>query len=56
MAEDSEIDRQDAINYWGYLFQPDKTPTVKLDRLLRGIAICIVRSLLSCHVLALLPD
>lgn len=28
--------------YWGYLFQANKSPTDKLTRLLRGIAACIV--------------
>lgn len=34
---------QKALSYWGrYLFQPDKLPTPKLNRLLRGIAACLV--------------
>ena len=32
----------DPAQYWGYLFQRNKAPADILDRLLRGIATCIV--------------
>ncbi|KAI9670321.1 MAG: hypothetical protein M1831_006535 [Alyxoria varia] len=41
MAEDHEKDAQ----FWGYLFTPDKRPTEKFDRLLKGIATCISRQI-----------
>ncbi|KAI9830550.1 MAG: hypothetical protein M1819_005508 [Sarea resinae] len=31
-------DHEDPLQYWGYLFKPDKTPTERLDRLLKGVA------------------
>jgi len=34
--------KDDPLQYWGYLFQKNKCATPKLDRLLRGIAACIV--------------
>jgi len=34
---------REAMEYWGYLFKPDKCGTEKLNRLLFGIAQCIVR-------------
>lgn len=40
----SQTETKDAHKFWGYLIKPDKTAADKLDRLLRGIADCIVGS------------
>ena len=44
VVDHDKQDKQDPKQYWGYLFQRNKSPTDKLDRLLRGLATCIVRS------------
>lgn len=47
MAESTEEtgrERREALQYWGYLIQPNKHATDKLDRLLRGIANYVVSS------------
>lgn len=32
----------DSAHYWGFVFQQNKRPTDKFERLLKGIATCIV--------------
>lgn len=39
-TQDSEA--REAMEYWGYLFKPDKCGTDRLNRLLAGIARYIV--------------
>jgi len=50
MGERTDEQSQDPLRYWGYLFQKNKCATPKLDRLLRGIAACIV------SLLTILPE
>jgi len=38
------VERREAMQYWGYLVKPNKCGSVKLDRLLAGIATYIVSS------------
>ncbi|KAK4916905.1 hypothetical protein LTR66_016981, partial [Elasticomyces elasticus] len=40
-----ESKQRNAQQYWGYLFNPDKTATAKLERLLCGIASIITRTI-----------
>ncbi len=39
---DTNTESKEALEYWGFLFQRNKCASDKLDRLLKGIARCIV--------------
>jgi len=40
----SDVETEEAFQYWGYLFKKNKAGTEKLNRLLQGIGRYIVRS------------
>src|SRR5215469_727963 len=45
-----EVKGEEALQYWGYLFETNKSGTDKLNRLLQGIARYIVRSIFPSDI------
>lgn len=45
------VEEREALEYWGYLFKPDKTGTDKLKGLLRGLKQVMVRDTMNLLLL-----
>ena len=47
--DEVQRDQREAYEYWGYLFNPDKTGTDKLKSLLRGLKDIMVSTIPKSH-------